>query len=162
MGLRIAGVDMLESHEGPQILEVNSSPGLEGIEGATGVDVAGAVIEYIEDRVALPDMDLRQRLTVTRGFGVAEVPVPQRSRLVGQTLAALDFRSQDILVLSLHRGKKIINNPHESRKLRVGDRLLCYGRLERLKTLIPPRRKRRFRKLPKTIYREAVRATEDG
>lgn len=48
MGLSIAGVDMLQSARGPLILEVNSSPGLEGIEKATGVDVAGKIIEYIE------------------------------------------------------------------------------------------------------------------
>jgi ribosomal protein S6--L-glutamate ligase len=48
LGLAIAGVDMLQSSRGPLILEVNSSPGLEGIEKATGVDIAGKIIEYIE------------------------------------------------------------------------------------------------------------------
>ncbi len=48
LGLAIAGVDMLQSSRGPLILEVNSSPGLEGIEKATSVDVAGKIIEYIE------------------------------------------------------------------------------------------------------------------
>ena len=48
IGLRFAGVDLLESERGPLIIEVNSSPGLEGIEGTTGVDVAGAVISEIE------------------------------------------------------------------------------------------------------------------
>lgn len=48
MGLSMAGVDMLQSPRGPLILEVNSSPGLEGIESATGVDIAGKVIEFIE------------------------------------------------------------------------------------------------------------------
>jgi len=48
LGLSVAGVDMLQSERGPLIMEVNSSPGLEGIEGATGRDVAGAIIEYIE------------------------------------------------------------------------------------------------------------------
>ncbi len=49
MGLNVAGVDMLQSSEGPLVLEVNSSPGLEGIEGASGVDIADQIIEYIED-----------------------------------------------------------------------------------------------------------------
>ncbi|HVA97831.1 MAG TPA: 30S ribosomal protein S6--L-glutamate ligase [Bacteroidia bacterium] len=48
LGLAIAGVDMLQSARGPLVMEVNSSPGLEGIEGATGVDIAGKIIEYIE------------------------------------------------------------------------------------------------------------------
>lgn len=47
MGLGVAGVDMLQSARGPLILEVNSSPGLEGIEGATGEDIAGKIIKYI-------------------------------------------------------------------------------------------------------------------
>jgi ribosomal protein S6--L-glutamate ligase len=49
MGLNVAGVDMLPSEEGPLVLEVNSSPGLEGIEGVTGLDIADTIIEYIED-----------------------------------------------------------------------------------------------------------------
>jgi ribosomal protein S6--L-glutamate ligase len=49
MGLAIAGVDMLQSKRGPMVLEVNSSPGLEGIEKATGVDIAGKIVEYIEE-----------------------------------------------------------------------------------------------------------------
>ncbi|MCA9153942.1 MAG: 30S ribosomal protein S6--L-glutamate ligase [Planctomycetales bacterium] len=48
MGLSVAGVDILRSNHGPVVLEVNSSPGLEGIEKATGVDVAGKIIEFIE------------------------------------------------------------------------------------------------------------------
>jgi len=48
LGLAIAGVDMLQSRRGPLVMEVNSSPGLEGIEGATKVDIAGKIIEYVE------------------------------------------------------------------------------------------------------------------
>jgi ribosomal protein S6--L-glutamate ligase len=51
LGLRLAGVDMAESREGPMVMEVNSSPGLEGIQKATGVDVAKAVIEQLEREV---------------------------------------------------------------------------------------------------------------
>lgn len=50
MGLDIAGVDMVRSSTGPKILEVNSSPGLEGIEGATGVDIAAKMIEFLEKK----------------------------------------------------------------------------------------------------------------
>ena len=52
MGLRVAGVDMLRSNHGPVVMEVNSSPGLEGIEKTTGKDVAGMVIAYIEKNAA--------------------------------------------------------------------------------------------------------------
>ncbi len=48
LGLNVAGVDLMRSNHGPVVLEVNSSPGLEGIETATGIDVAGKVIEFLE------------------------------------------------------------------------------------------------------------------
>lgn len=48
MGLEVAGVDILRSDKGPLILEINASPGLEGIEGTTGVDIAGQIIKFVE------------------------------------------------------------------------------------------------------------------
>lgn len=51
MGLGVAGVDMLQSKNGPLIMEVNSSPGLEGIETATGIDIAKSIIRYVERNV---------------------------------------------------------------------------------------------------------------
>lgn len=50
VGLDVAGIDMVRSGNGPQILEINSSPGLEGIEGSTGVDVASKMIELLEEK----------------------------------------------------------------------------------------------------------------
>ena len=47
LGLGVAGVDLIRSHRGPLVLEVNSSPGLEGIEQATGIDIAGDIIEHV-------------------------------------------------------------------------------------------------------------------
>ena len=52
MGLNVAGVDLLRSNHGPVVMEVNSSPGLEGIEAASGVDVAGCVIRFLEKKAA--------------------------------------------------------------------------------------------------------------
>lgn len=52
MGLNVCGVDILQSNRGPVVMEVNSSPGLEGIEQATTVDVAGRIIEFIEQNAA--------------------------------------------------------------------------------------------------------------
>ena len=49
LGLSVAGVDLIQSNRGPLVLEVNSSPGLEGIEKASGIDVANKIIEYLED-----------------------------------------------------------------------------------------------------------------
>jgi len=53
LGLRFAGVDLLRSNDGPKVLEVNSSPGLEGVETVTGKNIAGQVIEYIERHISL-------------------------------------------------------------------------------------------------------------
>lgn len=56
LGLNVAGVDIIQSERGPLVLEVNSSPGLEGIEGSTGVDVAGAIISFISKRASQGDV----------------------------------------------------------------------------------------------------------
>ena len=53
MGLNIAGVDILRSSEGPKVLEINSSPGLEGIESITKLDLAEKIIDYLERRLGL-------------------------------------------------------------------------------------------------------------
>jgi ribosomal protein S6--L-glutamate ligase len=60
MGLGVAGVDLLRSARGPLVLEVNSSPGLEGIEAASGVDVAGAIIEYLVAMSSAPRLPIRR------------------------------------------------------------------------------------------------------
>lgn len=52
VGLKVCGVDIIRSNDGPKVLEVNSSPGLEGVEGATGIDIAGLMIEHIEKQLA--------------------------------------------------------------------------------------------------------------
>jgi ribosomal protein S6--L-glutamate ligase len=62
IGLNVAGVDIVRSNHGPVVLEVNSSPGLEGIEGATAKDVAGMIIEFVEKHA-------RPHRTRTRGKG---------------------------------------------------------------------------------------------
>jgi ribosomal protein S6--L-glutamate ligase len=57
LGLTVAGVDMIESDEGPMVMEVNSSPGLEGIQKATNIDVADAIIDHIEREVTFRPRD---------------------------------------------------------------------------------------------------------
>jgi ribosomal protein S6--L-glutamate ligase len=62
IGLNVCGVDILRSKHGPVVIEVNASPGLEGIEGASGVDVAGHIVRFIEQNA-------RPHRTRTRGKG---------------------------------------------------------------------------------------------
>jgi ribosomal protein S6--L-glutamate ligase len=150
MGLGIAGVDMLEGKDGPQIMEINSSPGLEGIEGITQLDVAGAFIDHIAAQVDFPEIDLRQRLSVSKGYGVTELYIPEASTYVGQTIIEAGLRDKDINVLTLHRAGKVIPNPKLERVLEADDRLLCFGKLEFMKDLVPVKtRKKRKPKLQK-------------
>ena len=143
MGLKVAGVDMLEGKDGPQIMEVNSSPGLEGIEGATKLDIAGEIIDYLADQVDFPQLDVRQRLTVSRGYGVAELSVGESPELVGKTIAETGLRDRDIVVLTLYRNATVISNPKTSRVLEINDRMLCYGRLDAMRGMTPPRRSKK-------------------
>ncbi|QOD94458.1 MULTISPECIES: RimK family alpha-L-glutamate ligase [Microcella] len=151
MGLRVAGVDMLEGNDGPLVMEVNSSPGLQGIESATKLDIAGAIIDYISHEVAFPDIDVRQRLAVSTGYGVAELLVHAGADVVGRTLGESGILDKDITVLTLNRGATVIPNPRMKQVLEAGDRLLCFGKMEEMRSMTPSRRRRRasVRKLPK-------------
>ena len=149
MGLRIAGVDMLEADSGPQIIEVNSSPGLEGIEAATHIDVAGTIVDYIAAQVNFPELDVRQRLTVSSGYGVAELHIPDGSEYVGKSIEQSGLSDRDINVLTLNRGTTVLPNPKQSRVLEPGDRLLCFGRLDSMRDLVPERAKKARR--PKIV-----------
>lgn len=137
LGLNVAGVDMLETESGPSVMEVNSSPGLQGIEAATRADIAGAVVDFVVDNVTHPELDVRQRLSVSRGYGVVELLVGQESGLAGKTILASGLREKDVLVLSLSREGKIIPNPKSTRELLLGDRLLCFAKYANVKTLMP-------------------------
>jgi ribosomal protein S6--L-glutamate ligase len=64
LGLRVAGVDVLRSGRGPLVLEVNSSPGLEGIEKTSGVDVAGFIVRHVEKALAEKRRPARKKATV--------------------------------------------------------------------------------------------------
>lgn len=166
MGLRVAGVDMLEGKNGPQIMEVNSSPGLEGIERCTQLDIAGCIVDYIAAQVDFPEIDLRQRLTVSRGYGVLEIHIPEGSEFVGQSIGESGLRDRDINVLTLYRGTSVVPNPRSERTLDSGDRLLCFGKLELMRDLVPPKTRRRRKPkvldLPDLPVAEEVMLGVDG
>lgn len=143
MGLRVAGVDMLEGKDGPQILEVNSSPGLEGIETCTQLDIAGAIVDYIAAQVDFPEIDLRQRLTVSRGYGVTEIHIPAGSEYVGKTIDESGLIEKDINVLTMYRGTTVIPNPRTKRTLEAHDRLLCFGKMELMRSMVPEKTRKR-------------------
>ncbi|MCR9204922.1 MAG: RimK family alpha-L-glutamate ligase [Halobacteriovoraceae bacterium] len=154
MNLGICGVDMLEGADGPQIMEINSSPGLEGIENCTGLDVAGYFIDYIASRVDFPEVDYRERLTVSKGYGIGEIVIPEGSEYVGKTIIDSGLREKDMNALCLHRPGKVIPNPKDERLLEAGDKLLCFGKIESMKGLAPEkfikRRRAKVKKLTST------------
>jgi len=148
LGLTVCGVDMLEGNDGPLVMEVNSTPGLQGIETATGLDVAGAIVDHIVSNVSFPDLDVRQRLGEATGYGVAEIHVDEDSAIDGVTLAESGLRERDITVLVIENDFGVTPNPTSDRLLNAGDRLLCFGRLDEMRTLAPVRRARRGRIRP--------------
>ena len=158
MGLRVAGVDMLEGKDGPQVMEVNSSPGLEGIEQTTQLDIAGAVIDYLAAQVDFPEVDLRQRLTVSRGYGVTEIHIPAGSEFVGKAIDESGLPELDINVLTLYRGTTVIPNPRLKRTLEPGDRLLCFGKLEAMRSMVPEKARKKRRPAVKGLPASAGHA----
>ena len=152
MGLRVAGVDMLESDEGPQVMEVNSSPGLEGIETCTQLDIAGAIVDYIAAQIDFPEVDVRQRLSVSRGYGVTEIHIPEGSEFIGKTIDESGLPEQDINVLTLYRGSSVIPNPRLKRTLEPRDRLLCFGKLEAMRGMVPEKTRRKRRPKLKQLF----------
>lgn len=162
MGLSVAGVDMLEGKDGPQVMEVNSSPGLEGIETATELDIAGAVIDYIAAQVDFPEIDVRQRLTVSKGYGVTEIYIPEGSKFEGKTIQETELAEREINVLTLYRGPTIIPNPRQKRVIEAGDKLLCYGKLNAMRDLIPAKTRKRRRPQIQVLEHSEVPGEEPG
>ena len=162
MGLNVAGVDMLEGKNGPQVMEVNSSPGLEGIETCTGLDIAGAVIDYIAAQVDFPEIDVRQRLTVSRGYGVSEIYVPEGSKFVGQTIREMQGDDRELNVLTLYRGNKVVPNPRLDRILEAEDKVLCFGKMEIIRSMIPSKTRRKRRPEVLDLPSDVVTADQEA
>jgi ribosomal protein S6--L-glutamate ligase len=122
------------------------------------------VIDYIAAQVEFPEIDIRQRLTVSKGYGVSEIYVPEGSEYVGKQLSETDFSDKDLNVLTLYRGNKVIPNPKLSRVLEPEDKLLCFGKLESMKGMIPAKTQRqrqpKVQDLPDTPTTEDAEVTE--
>lgn len=131
LGLNIAGVDLLEGNDGPLVLEVNSSPGLEGIEKASGVNVAGAIVDYVMEDTAFGEVDLDQLLRTIPGSGVLSLQLRNHPKMVGKRL---DEVFASIPVFALSRGDRLVWNPDAEVQLRYDDVLVCYGELTELRS----------------------------
>lgn len=153
LNLEVAGVDMLEGQDGPVIMEVNSSPGLEGVENATGIDIAGCMIDYLADRIQFGNFDVRERLALTQGYSVTEFTIQKGASIASKPISESGLRERDIVILRIVRGEQQIANPKGTRILEEGDHLLCYGKTLELKSYLPTlvKRKRRKKKKPEPL-----------
>ncbi len=133
LGLNIAGVDLLEGRDGPLVLEVNSSPGLEGIEKASGVNVAAHIVDYAMEETAFSDVDLDQLLRTVPGEGVLSLQLRNHPKLVGQRIEQLFKPGAKIPVFALSRENQLIWNPTQEIQLRYNDIIICYGDLSELR-----------------------------
>jgi ribosomal protein S6--L-glutamate ligase len=136
LGLHVAGVDMLESEAGPLVMEVNSSPGLEGIEAATGIDVAMAIVKHLEASLSAPEEALREVAVLDKSDIVAELTLGPRNRLVGMTLSESKLDALDVRVLSIKRGSLSMMNPSPSTRFFLSDAVVFFGKRASLESLV--------------------------
>ena len=111
-------------------------------------DETWAIVEHVEEEVLFPDVDLHQRLTLEKGYVVSEFVVARSSTLANKTLAELQLRDNGVVVLSIQRGSVTLPNPAGSMRLMPGDQLVCYGKSNSLKDIMPPARKRKKKRPP--------------
>jgi len=138
LGLDVAGVDLLESKRGPLLLEVNSSPGLEGIEKATGINVAGHIMSHVVETHAFTPIDLNQLLSNKEGHGTLSLKVRRYPELVGRRLGDLMTLDDDGTIAAIGRAGAHIWNPSGDLVLREADELIFYGEIEILHQRIRP------------------------
>ncbi len=105
-----------------------------------------AIVEHLEELLVFPDIDLRQRLTMKSGYGVAEFQVNRDSALCNMTIAQSGLRIREVLVLSVKREGITFPAPHGGQEILPGDILVCYGKVLTLKSLIPAKTLRRRKK----------------
>ncbi len=138
LGLKVAGVDLLEGSNGPLVLEVNSSPGLEGIEKASGVNVAAKIIEFIMDDHDFADIDMAQLMRTQPGQGALSLHLRNHLPLIGKMIEEV-FPStikETVPVFALSRDKKLVWNPDPHTQLRYDDVVIFYGQTKMLRAAL--------------------------
>lgn len=138
LGLKVAGVDLLEGIGGPLVLEVNSSPGLEGIEKASGVNVAAHIIEFIMEDHDFTDIDMAQLMRTQPGQGALSLHLRNHISLIGRTIEEIFPLSmkESIPVFALSRNKNLQWNPDPQTQLRYDDVIIFYGPTKALRTAL--------------------------
>jgi ribosomal protein S6--L-glutamate ligase len=132
LGLNIAGVDLLEGKNGPLVLEINSSPGLEGIEMASGVNVAKKIIEFLEEDAQFAKVSMDQLLLTVPGHGILPIHLVNHPWLVGEEIGDV-FNESGTHAFALSRARQLVWAPENNLKLRYNDILIFYGELHQLR-----------------------------
>ncbi|MBK00691.1 MAG: 30S ribosomal protein S6--L-glutamate ligase [Euryarchaeota archaeon] len=132
LGLNIAGVDLLEGKNGPLVLEINSSPGLEGIEMASGVNVAEKIIDFLEEDAKFVKISMDQLLLTVPGHGILPIHLVNHPWLVGEKIGDL-FSDFGTSAFALSRSRQLVWAPKDDLKLRYNDILIFYGDLHQLR-----------------------------
>jgi len=132
LGLDIAGVDLLEGRDGPLILEANSSPGLEGIEGATGVNVAAHIIDHVTRSHGFGSPRLDEVLARRDGSGTLSISLDREPAWIGRRISDLGEIRDD--VLTVLRGDDHIYRPADGLVLQPSDEIVFHGDIERIRS----------------------------
>ena len=127
LGIEVGGVDLLEGRNGPILLEVNSSPGLEGIEKASKVNVAGKIIDMISQRHRIQSTNLQEVIRHHSGHGALTIRIKDWPEFIGRRIT--DVRMEDSRALTVLRGKEHIWSPDENLVLQPNDELILYGEI---------------------------------
>ncbi len=138
LNLDVAGVDLLESDRGPLVLEVNSSPGLEGIEAASGVNVAGAIIEHCIANQGFSTTDIDQLLRSRPDHGVVSVSIDRHPVLNGKQIGDVFTEINEQVVFAIAREGSHIWKPRRTFTLRRGDEIICYGEIDKIHRQLEP------------------------
>ncbi len=134
LGIDVGGVDLLEGRSGPILLEVNSSPGLEGIEKASGINVAGHIIEMIAKRHKIQSVNLDEIVRRRTGFGTVTVVLNIWPQFIGRSIS--EVVPPDANVVTIIRGKENIWSPDVELILQPNDQIVLYGPLESMRSHI--------------------------
>ncbi|NIQ39412.1 MAG: hypothetical protein GTN81_12590 [Proteobacteria bacterium] len=92
--------------------------------------------ETLREKLHFEKVHIEELLHQSEGYGVASVLIEKRSKIAGMSLADSGFKERDLMVLSIERDDEVIPVPKAQNKIRIGDRLICYGKLENLKGLV--------------------------
>jgi K+/H+ antiporter YhaU regulatory subunit KhtT len=92
--------------------------------------------ETLRDKLHFQKVQVEELLHQADGYGIASILVGRRSKVAGLTLSESGFKEKDLMILSVERDEEMIPVPKAQTKIRVGDRLICYGKLENLKGLV--------------------------